>query len=130
MAGRARSADLPNSAQRVLASWISPRRARSRASSAGRGTSSRTSSSSGGLYKGAKRLAVAKEISLAEPARRGLELVLAQAPAPEEIEGKWRPPTVSGLGWKGLTHDEIRDAAQRTAAEEELEERARTATRV
>lgn len=82
------------------------------------------------LHISAKRLAAAKEISLAELARRGLELVLAQTPAPEEIEEEWQPPTVGGLGWKGLSHEEIRDAAQRTPAEEELEEGARTATRV
>lgn len=82
------------------------------------------------LHTSAKRVAAAKEISLAELARRGLELFLAQTPAPEGLEGKWQLPTVSGLGWKGLSHDEIRDAAQRTAAEEELEQRARTATRV
>ena len=82
------------------------------------------------IHVRAKRLAAAKEISLAELARRGLELVLAQTPTPEEIQEPWLAPIVDGLGWKGLTHSEIKDAAQMTAAEEELEERARTPTRV
>jgi hypothetical protein len=82
------------------------------------------------VYARVKRLASAKEISFAELARRGLELVLAQTPAPEEVERPWEPPTVEGLGWKGLTHAEIREAAQRTPVEEELEGRARTPTGV
>lgn len=82
------------------------------------------------VHTRAKRLAAAKEISLAELARRGLELVLAQTPPPEEIEEPWRAPVVSGLGWRGLSHAEIKDAAQETGIEEELEERARTPPRV
>lgn len=82
------------------------------------------------IHVRAKRLAAAKEISFAELARRGLELVLAQTPAPEEVERPWKAPTVNGLGWKGLTHAQIRDAAQVTEMEEELEERGRTATSV
>lgn len=74
----------------------------------------------------AKRLAAAKEISLAELARRGLELILAQSPAPEEVRKPWRLPTVRGLGWKGLSHAEIKEAAQKTPAEEELEQRVRS----
>lgn len=82
------------------------------------------------IYDRVKRLASAKEISLAEIARRGLELVLAQTPAPEAVERPWEAPIVEGLGWKGLTHAEIKDVAQRTPVEEELEERARTPTRL
>lgn len=82
------------------------------------------------IYARVKRLASAKEVSLAELARRGLELVLAQTPAPKDIESPWEAPIVEGLGWKGLTHTEIKEAAQRTSVEEELEERAHTATRV
>lgn len=62
------------------------------------------------IHVRAKRLAAAKEISLAELARRGLELVLAQTPEPEEVEASWQLPTVRGLGWKGLTHEQIKDA--------------------
>ncbi len=82
------------------------------------------------LHRRAKRLAEVKESSLAELARRGLELLLAQTPPPEQFETPWRLPTVGGLGWKGLTHKEIREAAQRTNIEEEMEERARTSPRL
>lgn len=78
------------------------------------------------IHTRAKRLAAAKEVSLAELARRGLELVLAQAPEPEAIARPWRAPIVSGLGWKGLGHAEIKEVAQWTPVEEDLEERART----
>lgn len=77
------------------------------------------------LHARAKRLAAAKEISLAELARRGVELVLAQAPDPGDLDETWTPPTVSGMGWKGLSHAEIKAAARKTAAEEELERHAR-----
>lgn len=58
--------------------------------------------------------------SLAKLARRGLELVLAQTPERKEVTAPWRPPTVRRLGWKGLTHGQIKDAAQTTAAKEDL----------
>jgi hypothetical protein len=70
------------------------------------------------VHSRAQRLAAAKEISLAELVRRGLELVFAQTAAPEEILKPWRAPIVSGLGWKGLSHAEIRDQAQETAVKE------------
>lgn len=55
--------------------------------------------------------------------------VRAQTPAPDAVESPWQAPIVEGLGWKGLTHAEIKQVAQRTPVEE-LEERARTPTRV
>lgn len=82
------------------------------------------------LHARAKRLAAAKEISLAELARRGVELVLAQTPAPEDLGEPWTPPAVRGLGWKGLSHAELKREAQKTAAEEELERHAGTSPRV
>jgi len=78
------------------------------------------------IHVRAKQLAAAKEISLAELARRGLELVLAQTPSAEQLATTWRPPTVRGLGWKGASHEQIKDAAQISGVEEDLEERART----
>lgn len=81
------------------------------------------------LHARAKRLAAAREISLAELARRGIELFLAQTPSPDELAELWRAPTVD-LGWKGMSHAQIKDEARRTRLEEELEERARTPSRV
>ncbi|MGH9379724.1 MAG: antitoxin [Thermoanaerobaculia bacterium] len=82
------------------------------------------------LHTRAKRLAAAKEISLAELARRGVELVLAQSPAPAELDTPWSPPIVRGLGWRGLSHAQIKEAAQKTATEEGLEEHAGIASGV
>ncbi len=82
------------------------------------------------IYLRAKRLAEAKEISLAELTRRGLELILAQYPAPEKLSRPWKMPLVRGLGWKGLSDEEIKTIAQMSAVEEELEEQARVDARL
>jgi hypothetical protein len=69
------------------------------------------------VFAKAKKLCEAREISLAELARRGIEYILsvyAQEPAkPEE----WQLPTPRNLGWKGLGHHEIKEQAQLTTAE-------------
>lgn len=82
------------------------------------------------IYLRAKQLAIAKEISLAELARRGLELILGQYPLPERVRQPWQPPIVDGLGWKGLSHEQIKAAAQQSALEDELEEQAERDARV
>jgi hypothetical protein len=46
------------------------------------------------LYERAKRFAAAREMSLAELARRGLETLLDQYPPPPEVRGEWRIPIV------------------------------------
>lgn len=51
-------------------------------------------------------------------------------PAPEAADRPWQAPIMEGLGWKGLTHAEIKEVAQRTPVEEELEKRALRPTRV
>lgn len=76
------------------------------------------------LHDRAKRLASAKEISFSELARRALEVMLDQSPAPEDVHRDWRVPTVSGLGWKDLSHQAIKEAAQRPPVDEELEKSA------
>ncbi len=50
------------------------------------------------LYARAKAYSVAKEISLAEMTRRGLELFFAQYPAEPIPEDEWTFPTVNGGG--------------------------------
>ncbi len=52
------------------------------------------------VYERARRVAKAKEISLAELARRGLEGILDQYPAPELIAADWTPPLVRSGGVK------------------------------
>lgn len=74
------------------------------------------------VYRRARDVAEAKEISLAELARRGLELILDQYPSPKAIREEWRLPLLSGMGWRGLNDEQIKECAQKTAFEESLEE--------
>lgn len=53
-----------------------------------------------------------REWSLAETFRRGAELLLQVYPeASSAARVAWTPPTSSRVGWKGLSVDELRDAA-------------------
>lgn len=68
----------------------------------------------------AKKLCEAREISLAELARRGIEYILmVYAPEPAANQ-EWRPPMPRDLGWKGLSHAEIKAQAQSTDTEVRL----------
>jgi hypothetical protein len=73
------------------------------------------------IYTRARSVAAAKEISMAELTRRGLELILDQYPAPGAASAGWTLPLVEGAGFRGLSDDELRVQAQTTRAEEELE---------
>jgi len=75
------------------------------------------------VYQRARSVAEAKEISLAELARRGLELILDQYPPPEAMRQEWTLPLLTDMGWRGLDDTEIKLLAQKTALEEDLEER-------
>ncbi len=46
------------------------------------------------LYTRAKRFAEAREMSLAEVARRGIETLLDQYPPPERVRKRWKLPVV------------------------------------
>lgn len=50
------------------------------------------------LYRRAKQVAEQREISLAEMARRGLELFLARFPRSESAPEAWRMPCIDGGG--------------------------------
>ncbi len=64
------------------------------------------------LYRDLKRLAAAKEWSLAETLRRGAELLLASyAESPISRSTPWSPPTSTTAGWRGLTAEQLRDLA-------------------
>ena len=52
------------------------------------------------VFERARRVAKAKEISLAELARRGIETILDQYPAPEVIAQPWTAPSVRSGGVK------------------------------
>ena len=63
------------------------------------------------LYRDLKRLAAAKEWSLAETIRRAAEQFLARHPATAVPPSPpWHPPVSDAVGWRGLSHQEIRDA--------------------
>ncbi len=59
------------------------------------------------LYQRAKALAEAKELSLAEIARRGIELFLARFPVPASEPKTWQFPRVPGKILVPL--DQLRD---------------------
>jgi hypothetical protein len=68
-------------------------------------------------YARAKKLSEAREIPLAELARRRIEYILSvDAPEPD-ANREWHPPKPRKLGWKGLTDAEIKAEAQLTSAE-------------
>jgi len=69
------------------------------------------------VFARAKKLCEAREISLAELARRGIEYILSvYAQEPGSMDD-WQPPKPRRLGWKGLTNAEIKAEAQLTTNE-------------
>jgi hypothetical protein len=64
------------------------------------------------LFQELRAFAKQREWSLAETFRRGAELLLQVYP---EASGKaatsWTPPTSKQVGWKGLSAEQLRDAA-------------------
>ncbi len=74
-------------------------------------------------YARAKKLCEAREIPLAELARRGIEYILSvYAPEPDTNRA-WQPPKPRKLGWKGLTDAQIKLEAQTTNTELALTKR-------
>ena len=69
------------------------------------------------VFARAKKLCEAREISLAELARRGIEYILSvYAPEPGANQD-WQPPKPRRLGWKGLSDAEIKEQARMTGSE-------------
>lgn len=64
------------------------------------------------IYQRARRQAEAREISLAELTRRGLELILEQYAPAEAVRQQWTLPVVQGMGWGGLDEDQLKAAAR------------------
>ena len=69
------------------------------------------------VFARAKKLCEAREISLAELARRGIEYILSVYTPEPGTTGEWQPPKPRRLGWKGLSDAEIKAQAQLTTAE-------------
>lgn len=63
------------------------------------------------LYRDLKRLAAAREWSLAETLRRAAEQLLARHPVVPAQPAEWRPPVSDAVGWRGLSHEAVRAAA-------------------
>lgn len=75
------------------------------------------------VFNRVKKVCEAREISLAELARRGIEYILTVYSVPEERKEEWQPPKPRRLGWKGLSDAEIKAEAQRTNSELTLKRR-------
>lgn len=75
------------------------------------------------VFARARKVCEAREISLAELARRGIEYILNVYSVPEEDQKGWQPPTPRRLGWKGLSDAEIKAEAQMTGSEWALQNR-------
>ena len=57
-------------------------------------------------------------MSLAELARRGVEMVLEVYPAPQDIPSTWDVPVAPrSLGWRGLDERTLKDLAQSGSTE-------------
>jgi len=76
------------------------------------------------VYARARRVAKAKEISLAELARRGIEAILDQYPSPEVIGTEWTPPLVRSGGVK-VSLERLKDFGEVDAAAPEPKARRR-----
>lgn len=67
-----------------------------------------------------KRLAQAKEWSLAETIRRAAEEFLGRYPNPERIVTEWKLPAPVHLGTRPFSAEQIKELAQTPATEESL----------
>ena len=64
------------------------------------------------LFEEVLAFAKRREWSLAETFRRGVELRLDVYPDPTgKATAPWTPPTSKRVGWKGLSAEQLRDAA-------------------
>lgn len=65
----------------------------------------------------AKKVCEAREISLSELARRGIEYILSVYAPATEAPREWQPPKPRNLGWRGLSDAELKFEAQITNTE-------------
>ena len=69
------------------------------------------------VYARARKICESREISFAELSRRGLEYIMSVYAAEPLAAREWQPPKPKNLGWKGLSHAEIKAQAQLTTSE-------------
>jgi hypothetical protein len=74
-------------------------------------------------YARARKLCEAREIPLAELARRGIEYILSVYAPESDKSREWHPPKPRNLGWIGLSHAQIKVEAQLTNTEVRLARR-------
>lgn len=75
------------------------------------------------VFARAKKLCDAREISMAELARRGIEYILTVYSVPAKGQAEWQPPKPRKLGWNGLTDEQLKAEAQLSTAELALRKR-------
>jgi hypothetical protein len=69
------------------------------------------------VFAKAKKVCEAREISFAELARRGIDYILTVYSEPTDQDTEWQLPKPRNLGWKGLSHIQVKAEAQLTSAE-------------
>lgn len=69
------------------------------------------------VYARVRRICDARETSLAELSRHGIESVIGVYAAEPAIGADWQPPKPCRLGWKGLTDVQIKEQARFTTTE-------------
>ena len=69
------------------------------------------------MFERAKKVCEAKEMSMAELARRGIEYMLSVYPPDPKPAEEWSLPKPMSLGWKGLSDAELKEEAQLTINE-------------
>ena len=77
------------------------------------------------VFARAKKICEAREIAFAELARRGIDYILSVYAREEDSTKEWKLPEPRNLGWKGLSHEEIKAEAQLTNTELQLTKRGR-----
>lgn len=70
------------------------------------------------VFAKAKKLCEAREISLDELTRRGIEAMLSVYAKEHRNADEWQPPKPRNLGWMGLSDEEIKEQAQLTTLEQ------------
>lgn len=65
----------------------------------------------------AEQVCAAREISLAELARRGIEYILSVYAPAADAQRVWQPAQPRRLGWKGLSETALKTQARLTATE-------------
>lgn len=69
------------------------------------------------VFAKAKKFCEAREISLSELTRRGIEYMVEVDSLNSGKPADWQLPQPRNLGWKGLDHAQIKELAQLTHSE-------------